>query len=86
MIGSKFAASQGQLFREKNSKFEGELLQILAPVAEFEMEIIKERTLLGVRAANAKGKVVAVLCVCSDVIRSSSYANRAYRGAGSRRG
>lgn len=33
------------------------LLQILAAVAEFEKDIIKERTLLGVRAAKAKGKV-----------------------------
>ena len=34
------------------------LLQILASVAEFEREMIRERTLSGIRAAQAAGKVV----------------------------
>jgi hypothetical protein len=34
------------------------LLQILASVAEFECEMIRERTLMDVRAAQAKGKIV----------------------------
>jgi DNA invertase Pin-like site-specific DNA recombinase len=34
------------------------LLTILAGVAEFEREIIKERTLSGVRAAKANGKIL----------------------------
>jgi len=34
------------------------LLQILASVAEFEREMIRERTLSGVKAAQAAGKVV----------------------------
>src|SRR6266568_3741571 len=34
------------------------LLNILASVAAFELELIKERTLLGVRAARANGKIL----------------------------
>ncbi|MFN7937658.1 MAG: recombinase family protein [Bryobacteraceae bacterium] len=56
--GVRFIATSQSLDTDESNPASRLLLQILAAVAEFEKDIIKERTLLGVRAAKAKGKVV----------------------------
>lgn len=57
-FGIRFIAVSQGLDTDASSPSSRLLFQILASVAEFEREIIKERTLLGVRAARAKGKVL----------------------------
>jgi putative DNA-invertase from lambdoid prophage Rac len=56
--GVRFIATSQGIDTDQSNPTSRLLLQILASVAEFEREIIRERTLLGVRAARASGKVV----------------------------
>jgi DNA invertase Pin-like site-specific DNA recombinase len=54
----RFIATSQSLDTDEKNPTSRLLLQILASVAEFEREMIRERTLSGIRAAQAAGKVV----------------------------
>src|SRR5215471_1949147 len=56
--GVRFIATSQSLDTDEKNPASRLLLQILASVAEFEREMIRERTLSGIRAAQAAGKVV----------------------------
>jgi len=56
--GVRFGATSQALDTDQSNPTSRLLLQILAGVAEFEREMIRERTLSGIRAAQAAGKVV----------------------------
>lgn len=56
--GVRFIATSQSIDTDQSNPTSRLLLQILASVAEFEREIIRERTLSGIRAAQAAGKVV----------------------------
>src|ERR1039457_4930847 len=56
--GVRFIATSQLLDTDEKNPTSRLLLQILASVAEFEREMIRERTLSGIRAAQAAGKVV----------------------------
>jgi DNA invertase Pin-like site-specific DNA recombinase len=56
-MGESFSVSQG-LDTDQNSPTSRLLFQVPGAIAEFERELIKERTLCGIRAAQAAGKVV----------------------------
>jgi putative DNA-invertase from lambdoid prophage Rac len=56
--GVRFIATSQDLDTDERSACNRLMLQILASVAEFEREMIRERTLSGIRAAQAAGKVV----------------------------
>jgi DNA invertase Pin-like site-specific DNA recombinase len=56
--GVRFIATSQSLDTDERNPASRLLLQILASVAEFEREMIRERTLSGIRAAQAAGKVV----------------------------
>lgn len=56
--GVRFIATSQSLDTDQSNPTSRLLLQILASVAEFEREMIRERTLSGIRAAQAAGKVV----------------------------
>jgi DNA invertase Pin-like site-specific DNA recombinase len=56
--GVRFIATTQGLDTDASNPTSRLLLQILAAVSEFERDIIRERTLLGVRAAKLKGKAV----------------------------
>jgi putative DNA-invertase from lambdoid prophage Rac len=56
--GVRFIATRQSLDTDEENPTSRLLLQILASVAEFEREMIRERTLSGIRAAQAAGKVV----------------------------
>lgn len=54
--GVRFVATSQALDTDQSNPTSRLLLQILASVAEFEREMIRERTLSGIQAAKAKGK------------------------------
>src|ERR1035438_8553006 len=56
--GVRFIATSQSLDTDEKNPTSRLLLQILASVAEFERSMIRERTLSGIRAAQAAGKVV----------------------------
>ncbi len=56
--GVRFIATTQSLDTEEKNPTSRLLLQILASVAEFEKEMIRERTLSGIRGAQAAGKIV----------------------------
>jgi DNA invertase Pin-like site-specific DNA recombinase len=56
--GVRFIATSQSLDTDQSNPTSRLLLQILASVAEFEREMIRERTLAGIRAASANGKTV----------------------------
>jgi DNA invertase Pin-like site-specific DNA recombinase len=56
--GVRFIATSQSLDTDEKNPTSRLLLQILASVAEFEREMIRERTLAGIKAAQAAGKVV----------------------------
>jgi putative DNA-invertase from lambdoid prophage Rac len=56
--GIRFVAISQGLDTDQSNPASRLMLQILASVAEFEREMIRERTLCGIRAAKAKGKAV----------------------------
>ncbi|MBZ5623531.1 MAG: recombinase family protein [Acidobacteriia bacterium] len=56
--GVRFIATSQSLDTDEKNPTSRVLLQVLASVAEFEREMIRERTLSGIRAAQAAGKVV----------------------------
>ena len=56
--GVRFIATSQSLDTDEKNPTSRLLLQILASVAEFEREIIRERTVSGIRAAKAAGKVI----------------------------
>jgi DNA invertase Pin-like site-specific DNA recombinase len=56
--GVRFIATSQSLDTDEKNPTSRLLLQILASVAEFQREMIRERTLSGIRAAQAAGKVV----------------------------
>jgi DNA invertase Pin-like site-specific DNA recombinase len=57
-FGVRFIATSQSLDTDEKNPTSRLLLQILASVAEFEREMIRERTLSGIRAAQSAGKVV----------------------------
>ena len=57
-FGVRFIATTQSLDTDEKNPTSRLLLQILASVAEFEREMIRERTLSGIRAAQAAGKHV----------------------------
>ncbi len=56
--GVRFIATSQSLDTDQSNPTSRLLLQILAGVAEFEREMIRERTLMGIQAARANGKIV----------------------------
>ena len=56
--GVRFLAVSQSIDTDESNPTARLLLHILASVAEFERELIRERTLAGVRQAQAKGKVI----------------------------
>jgi DNA invertase Pin-like site-specific DNA recombinase len=56
--GVRFIATSQSLDTDQSNPTSRLLLQILASVAEFEREMIRERTLMGLRVAKANGKHV----------------------------
>jgi len=56
--GVRFIATSQSLDTDEKNPTSRLLLQILASVAEFEREMIRERTLSGIQAARAAGKVI----------------------------
>jgi hypothetical protein len=58
--GVRFIATSQSLDTDEKNPTSRLLLQILASVAEFEREMIRERTLSGIRAAPAAGKEEAL--------------------------
>lgn len=56
--GVRFVAISQGLDTDQSNPASRLMLQILASVAEFEREMIRERTLCGIRAAKSKGKIV----------------------------
>ena len=54
--GVRFIATSQSLDTDQSNPTSRLLLQILASVAEFEREMIRERTLIGLRVAKANGK------------------------------
>jgi DNA invertase Pin-like site-specific DNA recombinase len=56
--GIRFVASSQGIDTDRANPTSRLLLHMLAAVAEFERELIRERTLSGVRAAKARGKVL----------------------------
>jgi putative DNA-invertase from lambdoid prophage Rac len=56
--GVRFISTSQSLDTDEKNATSRLLIQILASVAEFEREMIRERTLSGIRAAQAAGKVV----------------------------
>jgi putative DNA-invertase from lambdoid prophage Rac len=56
--GVRFIATSQSLDTDQSNPTSRLLLQILASVAEFEREMIRERTLIGLRVAKANGKHV----------------------------
>jgi putative DNA-invertase from lambdoid prophage Rac len=56
--GVRFIAVNQSLDTDESNPTSRLLLHILASVAEFERELIRERTLAGVRAAKARGRVL----------------------------
>ena len=54
----RFIATSQSLDTDEKNPTSRLLLQILASVAEFEREMIRERTLSGIKAAQAAGKIV----------------------------
>ncbi len=56
--GVRFIATSQSLDTDEKNPTSRLLLQILASVSEFEREMIRERTLSGIKAAQAAGKVV----------------------------
>src|ERR1051326_6798005 len=57
-FGVRFIATSQSLDTDEKNPTSRLLLQILASVAEFEREMIRERPLSGIRAAQAAGKVI----------------------------
>jgi DNA invertase Pin-like site-specific DNA recombinase len=63
------------------------ILQVLAAVAEFEREIIRERTIAGVRAAKAKGKTLGrprIVFKRDEVLRLRDSEGLSWRAIGTR--
>ena len=56
--GVRFIAVSQGIDTDQSNRTSRLLMNILASVAAFELELIKERTVLGVRAARAKGKPI----------------------------
>jgi putative DNA-invertase from lambdoid prophage Rac len=56
--GMRFIVTSQNLDTDENSSTGKLLFQILASVAEFEREMIRERTLSGIKTAQAAGKIV----------------------------
>jgi DNA invertase Pin-like site-specific DNA recombinase len=56
--GVRFISTSQSLDTDEKNPTSRLLLQILASVAEFEREMIRERTLSGIKAARAAGKII----------------------------
>lgn len=87
--GVRFLATSQSIDTDEKNPASRLLLQILASVAEFEREIIKERTLSGIRAAQAAGKVVGRpkrIFRRDEVVRLRDVDNLSWRAIGTRLG
>jgi len=78
--GVRFIAVSQGIDTDQSNPTSRLLMNILASVAAFELELIKERTLLGVRAARAKGKHIGRPRRYLVVMRQSGYVVRATLG------
>src|ERR1017187_587768 len=87
--GVRFIATSQLLDTDEKNPTSRLLLQILASVAEFEREMIRERTLSGIRAAQAAGKVVGRpkrVFRRDEVVRLRDVENLSWRAIGKKLG
>lgn len=87
--GVRFIATSQSLDTDEKNPTSRLLLQILASVAEFEREMIRERTLSGIRAAQAVGKVVGRpkrVFRRDEVVRLREAENLSWRAIGKKLG
>ncbi len=87
--GVRFVATSQALDTDQSNPTSRLLLQILASVAEFEREMIRERTLSGIKAAQAAGKVVGRpkrVFRRDEVLRLRDQENLSWREIGKRLG
>jgi DNA invertase Pin-like site-specific DNA recombinase len=87
--GVRFIATSQSLDTDEKDPTSRLLLQILASVAEFEREMIRERTLSGIRAAQAAGKVVGRpkrVFRRDEVVRLRDVENLSWRAIGAKLG
>jgi putative DNA-invertase from lambdoid prophage Rac len=87
--GVRFIATSQSLDTDEKNPTSRLLLQILASVAEFEREMIRERTLSGIRAAQAAGKVVGRpkrVFRRDEVVRLRDQEGLSWRGIGTKLG
>ena len=83
--GVRFIATSQSLDTDEKNPTSRLLLQILASVAEFEREMIKERTLSGIRAARANGKIIGRpkrIFRRDEVVRLRDQENLSWRAIG----
>ena len=87
--GVRFIATSQSLDTDEKNPTSRLLLQILASVAEFEREMIRERTLSGIRAAQAAGKIVGRpkrVFRRDEVVRLRDLENMSWRAIGKKLG
>ena len=87
--GVRFIAISQSLDTDEKNPTSRLLLQILASVAEFEREMIRERTLSGIRAAQAAGKIVGRpkrVFRRDEVLRLRDVENLSWRAIGKKLG
>ncbi len=87
--GVRFIATSQSLDTDEKNPTSRLLLQILASVAEFEREMIRERTLSGIKAAQAAGKVVGRpkrVFRRDEVVRLRDEEGLSWRGIGKKLG
>ena len=88
-FGVRFIATTQSLDTDEKNPTSRLLLQILASVAEFEREMIRERTLSGIRAAQAAGKQVGRpkrIFRRDEVVRLRDEENLSWRAIGAKLG
>jgi putative DNA-invertase from lambdoid prophage Rac len=83
--GVRFIATSQSLDTDQSNPTSRLLLQILASVAEFEREMIRERTLSGIQAARAAGKIIGRprrVFRRDEVVRLRDHAGLSWRAIG----
>ena len=75
-FGVRFVATTQGLDTDQSNPTAALLLHILSAVAEFERSMIRERTLSGIKAAQAAGKVVGRPSASSGVTKSCGFGTR----------
>lgn len=85
--GVRFLAVSQGIDTDASNPVSTLILQVLAAVAEFEREIIRERTIAGVRAAKAKGKTLGrprIVFKRDEVLRLRDSEGLSWRAIGTR--